>query len=87
MTTDAFMTIFKLENCARCGGIHENLVAKPFERPVELEFGTDTIIYSHWTMCPATQDPILVGIRETHPAYDPAVELRHNQRINPDEAT
>lgn len=79
--TSTFVTIFRIENCARCGGTHDNLVAKPFEIPVKSECAAD-IEFTHWTMCPATQDPILIAVTDNHPEYSQAVELRHNQRIN-----
>lgn len=42
-----------VEDCARCGGDHE-IVASPFTRPPEN--------YSHYAVCPETEEPILVAV-------------------------
>ena len=54
--------IAKLVGCARCGGHHEGLTAKPFEMPMDWMSTekNDRYRFTHWTMCPVTNEPILV---------------------------
>lgn len=53
------MILKKIINCARCGGTHENLQTKKFERsfaPSEAK-GME---WTYWAPCPTNGDPILV---------------------------
>jgi len=49
---------FSIEGCARCGEDHENMVATPFERPVEMP--GEGVKFYHWSTCPKTKEPIIV---------------------------
>ena len=51
-------------NCARCGGAHERVAWKRFERPVEIEGAARIDL---WAACPSNGDPIL-GIIESEDA-------------------
>lgn len=53
------LTLKSIKHCARCDGDHENLEAKPFERPV-LNYNDGSTMYTHWVACPTNGDPILV---------------------------
>lgn len=46
--------------CARCGGTHETLDWKRFDRPAPSDEGT----YTAWATCPTSGDPILFEVRE-----------------------
>lgn len=47
-----------VSGCARCGGNHEDLVAKPFTKPV---YDNEHLLSAtHFAMCPTTEEPILV---------------------------
>jgi len=48
------MTTISLSNCARCGGAHEQLEVKPLDNPPDR--------YTHFAMCPISQQPIMVKI-------------------------
>lgn len=45
-----------IKNCARCGGNHELEFTKLDGDPIETPEGD----YTHWAMCPATSQPILM---------------------------
>lgn len=46
-----------IEDCARCRGDgHEDLEFHAFLFPVRVE----EYVFSHWTICPETGDPILL---------------------------
>lgn len=46
--------------CARCGGTHERLDWKAFDRPAPSDSGQ----YTAWAPCPASGDPILFEVQE-----------------------
>ena len=43
--------------CARCGQNHEGLTFKRFAQPIVDPDGT---IWDYWTLCPVSDDPILL---------------------------
>jgi hypothetical protein len=46
------MMVSLVKNCARCGGMHANVLFKSFgKRPGK---------YTHFAICPTTQEPILM---------------------------
>lgn len=45
-------TAISIVGCSRCGGRHDNVVAKKFLRPPGR--------WDAWAMCPQTLEPILV---------------------------
>jgi hypothetical protein len=47
-----------VSKCARCGGDHENIVAKAFTKPVRDDNGDATA--THFAICPTLNEPILV---------------------------
>jgi hypothetical protein len=47
-----------VSGCARCGGNHENIAAKPFTKPVKDDNGDITA--THFATCPTLSEPILV---------------------------
>lgn len=47
------------EGCARCGGTHEELNWKRFDRPPPSDSGQ----YTAWATCPTTGDPILFEVQ------------------------
>lgn len=53
--------LFRVGACARCGGDHEDVVFKAFDRPVIVD-GTPR--YHRWGTCPASHDPILMTLTE-----------------------
>lgn len=46
-----------VHRCARCGMTHENLGFTKFKRPVTL---SDTVTYTHFSLCPTTLEPVLM---------------------------
>lgn len=42
-----------ITKCPRCDGNHKRLVFKPFKQAVSQ--------YTHWALCPVTQEPLLTG--------------------------
>jgi hypothetical protein len=46
------MMVDIIKNCARCGGMHANVLFKSFTRPPDK--------YSYFAICPTTQEPILM---------------------------
>jgi hypothetical protein len=59
MASDERLT-FDLTGCARCGGEHDAVEYRPFERPVPDPEGD----FTHWAPCPTNGDPILMRIVE-----------------------
>jgi hypothetical protein len=54
-----FIAISWLVGCARCHGDgHPNLIFVRLRHPVEENDGT---LLTHWTACPKTGEPILMG--------------------------
>ena len=49
-----------IKNCSRCGGDHDELIAKRFVRPIVVGDGEE---YTHWVTCPTNGDPILVQMQ------------------------
>lgn len=47
--------------CARCGDDHAELEFVQFARPIE---DSDSTIWTYWTMCPTTNEPILLKVTE-----------------------
>jgi hypothetical protein len=45
-----------IDGCARCGQEHRNIEAKQFEDPPKI----GGVTFTHWVMCPNSQDPILL---------------------------
>lgn len=66
---DGTITLERQHGCARCGGDgHDNIVFKPLTYPIELKPGADAYTLTHWAMCPATDEPILLRVmREEEP--------------------
>lgn len=50
-----------VKSCARCGEDHEPLCFLKLKRPGQN--GAEGI--THWTSCPTTGEPILLGVYET----------------------
>jgi hypothetical protein len=48
-------------SCARCGQDHE-VEFKKFQRPIE---DSDSTVWTHWGICPNTDEPILLKMSET----------------------
>lgn len=57
---DFGVTVAHIENCARCGGGHEQLWFSRFTRP-HIDAGTG-MVCNYWAMCPITREPIIMGI-------------------------
>lgn len=73
MTKHLFIDI---HGCARCGGIHKHMEFKPFKSP------TDEA--SHWTLCPATSEPLFLRMVEGPPSPQPASDSpQSSSRLNP----
>lgn len=53
-----------VRNCARCGQDHDALTFKQFQRPVteDKDKDNETILWTHWAVCPVTDDPILLRL-------------------------
>jgi hypothetical protein len=52
-----------VKHCARCQQDHNQLEFKEFTiNPIEYSDGT---VWNYWALCPVTQEPILLKIRET----------------------
>ncbi len=49
----------RVQGCARCGGAHELVGFRRFSRPDPR--------YTHFGLCPATGEPILVRVVEVDP--------------------
>lgn len=60
LDTPRVVSISHLYNCARCGMEHEMLSFKKFVIPVQEACLGDVTIWTHWTICPQTGDPILL---------------------------
>lgn len=45
--------------CARCGGNHRDMQFSSFTRPIESDMEE---LWTHWVMCPDTNEPILMRI-------------------------
>lgn len=58
-----------VKNCARCGGDHW-MVFNPFQNPAYLPGG----VFTHWAMCPVTQEPVLLMITEDEDIVHVSVE-------------
>lgn len=54
--TDVTATV---RHCARCAGTHEHLTFRKFCNPIPLE---DEAHITHWAMCPAAGEPILMRV-------------------------
>jgi len=52
-----------IKDCARCGNDHEGLIFKRFVRPI---YDKDGTIWHYWTLCPETDEPLLMrGVWES----------------------
>lgn len=49
-----------IDNCARCGDDHADVVFKKLRRPIEDADGNT--LYTHWAPCPYTCEPILMRV-------------------------
>jgi hypothetical protein len=58
METEKLITVHK---CARCGFTHPDLKFKKLTNPIE---DCNDTIWDWWTLCPVTQEPILLRIQE-----------------------
>lgn len=47
----------RIEHCARCNGVHEQVRFSRFLRPVNQ--------YEYWALCPTTKEPILMELTFT----------------------
>ena len=56
-----------VKSCARCGGDHIRQEFKELEAPCDF--------YTHWSMCPTNDEPIMLRIVEGYKVGD-EVELR-----------
>jgi hypothetical protein len=59
------LVVRDIKDCARCGLNHPALEVRRFERPVV----TDGMLYEHWAMCPATEEPLLVHVEGHYADY------------------
>jgi hypothetical protein len=48
---------FAFARCPRCGRAHD-LVFRPLQRPIQI---SGTTLFTHWALCPATGEPILIS--------------------------
>lgn len=53
--------------CARCEANHMNLTFQTFRIPVH----EDGCLFTHWAMCPTTQEPILMRFIATEDKETP----------------
>jgi hypothetical protein len=60
--TNATPRTTSINYCARCCGEHPGVVLHEFTRAV---LDGPELVATHWAMCPALQEPILVLITET----------------------
>ncbi len=72
----------KIDNCARCGGVHYDLVFQPFTRPFCNVVNGEISGFTHWCPCPNNQEPILMLVvtaeEGTQPnAISQSQEARH----------
>jgi hypothetical protein len=51
----------QIQKCIRCGEDHLDLEVKAFMHPVGVGGGP----YTHWVLCPTTQEPVLIRYDET----------------------
>lgn len=49
-----------VHSCARCEEDHSNIEFSPLTHPIESE--ASNIRWTHWTMCPSLNEPILLYI-------------------------
>lgn len=50
----------KIDNCARCGGDHDEVHVMTFTRPVAPP-EIAPMVWSQWAQCPTTGDPIMIA--------------------------
>ena len=43
-----------MPNCSRCDGSHDDVMFQPFTKPSDA--------YTHWAMCPTTNEPIVMSL-------------------------
>jgi len=67
MTVTPFETTYRTDvgRCARCGKDHAQLEFRPLANAPDE--------WTHWAMCPETNEPVLVRMRVFH--YSPGLEL------------
>lgn len=46
-----------ITRCARCEGTHLDIILKELTKPIIYQ--DDKVIYTHFTICPTTEEPIL----------------------------
>jgi hypothetical protein len=72
---DGTITLERQNGCARCGAeFHDDIVYRPFTNPIEIRVGTEIVTLSHWSMCPATDEPILMSVTRAREESDEAAE-------------
>lgn len=54
---DFGMTVKRIQNCARCGGVHEHIWFSRFTRPII----ADGMVNNYWAICPDTREPIIMA--------------------------
>ncbi len=59
------VTVKVLNGCARCNGIHVDIDFKMFTFYPQFA-GNDGAMFTHWAMCPETNEPILMRIEQDH---------------------
>lgn len=70
-----------VEGCARCGGVHQDIVFKKMSRPFRS--------YTHFTICPVSQDPILMrsvddGVFNQISSLNTAITSNYSEEIATD---
>lgn len=53
--------LLNVSGCGRCGGIHTELSFVPFINPILI----GPVKRTHWALCPATGEPLMMHIRPT----------------------
>jgi hypothetical protein len=57
--------IRNVRRCARCAGDHDDVTFLPFTKPNVV--GSTGITYTHFAMCPTTNEPILLRFVQKSP--------------------
>jgi hypothetical protein len=58
-SVERMLTISNIKYCARCGGDHDKLEARPLAQPFAPSEAVGTT-WTHWATCPTNGDPIMV---------------------------
>lgn len=58
------VSVTQIKNCARCGEDHDLVEFSKFKKPIPEHVSVRKMkMWTHWAMCPKTNEPILLLVK------------------------